>query len=340
MAEVSARSPERQSERTSSLLGEFLARDERPAITVIIPTKDRPVLVRRALKSALEQVGVDVHIVVVDDGSRVPLDTAAWGLFPNVRFLRNRRPRGVARARNMGLGLATTPFVAFLDDDDVWAPTKLGAQIDAMRGHPGARWSAIGSMTVGPGLEPLAIRMPPKNTDEVLATNPIPGGGSGVVAATSLVRQLGGFNEWLGPFADWDMWIRLAMISPLASVHEVHMGYMLHPQGMSAETGRHELELRWIERAYRVDRELTKRDLDVSSMYSYIASSHQRGGRVWHAARAQFALAVRSRRPAMIVSTMLRGIIRPGRFVPENIRRHQRSGRPTIEAPAWLIALR
>ena len=320
---------------TAGVLHEFLRRNDVPAVTVVIPTRDRTELVERALRSALAQTDVATEIIVVDDGSHPPLDPDRWSLHHNVRVIRNARSLGVSAARNVGINAAASPYVAFLDDDDVWAPTKLRSQIDALHEQPDARWSAIGSLTLDADLVPVGVRMPPADANAVLAYNPIPGGGSGVLAATSFVRQLGGFNEWLGPFADWDLWIRMAMHAPLASVEEIHMGYVLNPVGMSVETRAHESELKWIEAAYRMDRVRCDRELDLGTMYGYIVNNHRRAGRLWHATRTQFTLAYRVRRPMLILVTLPRTLLQPGRFLPKRLRRHPANA-VDISQPGWL----
>ncbi|SNR70342.1 mycofactocin biosynthesis glycosyltransferase MftF [Blastococcus mobilis] len=87
-------------------------------VTVVIPVKDRPAGLGRLL-SALRADPATRHlpVIVVDDGSTVPVPTAH-----GVRVLRFDRSRGPAAARNAGLRAAPTPFVAFLDSDCVPRP--------------------------------------------------------------------------------------------------------------------------------------------------------------------------------------------------------------------------
>src|SRR5690348_15222306 len=105
-----------------------------PEIAVVIPTRDRWPLLRMALSCALSQTDVGVHVVIVDDGSA---DTTARELgavaAARVQVLRHDRPKGVSAARNLGLAHVTAPWVAFLDDDDVWAPRHLALMLDAIR---------------------------------------------------------------------------------------------------------------------------------------------------------------------------------------------------------------
>ena len=88
----------------------------------------------------------------MDDGSRPPVPDR-W---PSVRLLRNDRPTGVAAARNAGVSAARGQWVAFLDDDDVWAPEKLRLQIDAAI-RAGADMAFAGGLYVDAGDRPLQI---------------------------------------------------------------------------------------------------------------------------------------------------------------------------------------
>ena len=207
-----------------------------PDVSVVIPTRSRwRLLAGAALPSALEQREVDHEVIVVDDGSED--DTAerlASIADPRLRIIRHERPHGVARARNAGIEAARGAWVSFLDDDDVWSPNKLRAQLDAA--------SAAGgdfAYSAGAGLDAdrkylFAVAPPDPATiaSRLLRWNVIWCGCSNVAARTALVRELGGFDEQLFQLADWDLWIRLALAGRAAAVPEVHVGYVMHADNM------------------------------------------------------------------------------------------------------------
>jgi glycosyltransferase involved in cell wall biosynthesis len=95
--------------------------------TVVVPTRDRHDLVGEAVDSALGQRDADVEVVVVDDGSRDPVQLPTD---PRLRVVRHLRSRGVSAARNLGISLATTPYVAFLDDDDRMRPQLVARSLE------------------------------------------------------------------------------------------------------------------------------------------------------------------------------------------------------------------
>jgi glycosyltransferase involved in cell wall biosynthesis len=96
-------------------------------ISVIIPTLNRPALLREAIASVMAQTRPADEIIVVDDGSQPPVQEASlkseFGSL--VRVLRNPEPQGLAWVRNQGAMAATGKYVAHLDDDDLFAPETL-----------------------------------------------------------------------------------------------------------------------------------------------------------------------------------------------------------------------
>jgi glycosyltransferase involved in cell wall biosynthesis len=108
---------------------------EAPATSVVVPTRDRPELLRRAVRSVLEQdyAGTIQCVVVVDGGTPVDLATLVGdGNDRDLVVTSNDRTPGLAGARNAGAALATGELLAFCDDDDEWLPGKLQAQADLL----------------------------------------------------------------------------------------------------------------------------------------------------------------------------------------------------------------
>jgi GT2 family glycosyltransferase len=101
-----------------------------PLVSVVIPTKNRPALVARAVATVLDQTVGDLEIIVVIDGED-PQTAArlAEVADPRLRVHTNATSLGSGKARNVGARLATGRWVAFLDDDDEWMPAKLERQL-------------------------------------------------------------------------------------------------------------------------------------------------------------------------------------------------------------------
>ncbi|WP_305790096.1 glycosyltransferase family 2 protein [Symbioplanes lichenis] len=104
--------------------------DTLPEVSVVIPTRNRPELLTRAVRSVLAQTVKSLEIVVVVDG---PDETTAKALAeigdPRVRALPLPEKGGAPNARNQGIAAARAPWTAMLDDDDEWLPGKLAIQL-------------------------------------------------------------------------------------------------------------------------------------------------------------------------------------------------------------------
>jgi glycosyltransferase involved in cell wall biosynthesis len=118
---------------------------EQPLVSVVVPTRDRPELLRRAVTAILGQTYKGpIECVVVFDQSDPELP---WPDLPPGRTLVRRgndRTPGLAGARNSGILASTGELVAFCDDDDEWLPEKLARQVARLLATPGAAVSTTG----------------------------------------------------------------------------------------------------------------------------------------------------------------------------------------------------
>jgi glycosyltransferase involved in cell wall biosynthesis len=276
-----------------------------PKVTVVIPTQGRWQLLRRTLAGALRQRGVDLEVVIVDDGSS---DETAERLVElddrRVRPLRHDLRRHVAVARNAGIAAARGEWIAFLDDDDLWAPNKLRRQLSAAAGQK-ADFAWCAALVVDAGCS-LLETWPARDPDEILTLllrgNWMPAGASNVVARAELVRDLEGFDEKFRHFADWDLWIRLAAAGRGAACPEALVAYVRHSQNMIL-TDRRGLvrELRSLAAKHRTaaDRYGVRPDRvlpDRAGVFRWLGASQARSGRRARAA-AYYLRAGLSRSP-------------------------------------------
>lgn len=116
-----------------------------PQVTVVLPTHNRPRLLKEAMTSLVAQTHRDWEVIVVGDGStpKAALETAD----PRFQMVRHSVSLGGAAAKNTGLRHARGEIVAFLDDDDLYAPEYLARAVEALRLRPdldvvfmGATW--------------------------------------------------------------------------------------------------------------------------------------------------------------------------------------------------------
>jgi glycosyltransferase involved in cell wall biosynthesis len=209
-----------------------------PRIAVVISTYNRAQLVDEAIRSVEAQGGADVEIIVVDDGSTD--DTA--------RVVRERHPAAVyvlqphsghpGAARNRGLAAACSELVAFLDDDDVFLPGKLAAQLAAFDAHPSAGLAySDGHFFADDPSIPIG---------RLLDGMPRPSGdafpdllrGNFIFPSMAVVRRAcldaaGVFDEDMCYAQDYDLWLRLAARYPVIRVDGELVGIRRHAMSMS-----------------------------------------------------------------------------------------------------------
>jgi glycosyltransferase involved in cell wall biosynthesis len=307
-----------------------------PEVTVVIPTRDRRSLLLRTLRSALAQEGVPLEIVVVDDGSADNTRAAVESLGDQrVRLLRHERPRGVAAARNAGIAAAAGEWVAFLDDDDLWAPHKLRAQL-AVAGERGADFTYTGALFVSAELDPLLVREAPAVAElheRIPFANPVAAGGSSVVVRAELARAVGGFDDKLEQLADWDMWWRLAEGGTPAPCPETLVAYVQHAGSMLLSDARGVVrEREYLDVKHGLGPE-QRRNAERVWFWRWAAEGAARAGRRRQAALLFLRGGVAHRSGLdvrLAAAALLRG-------APE---RSGDDGRPRPPAPDWLAPYR
>lgn len=216
-----------------------------PSCSVIIPVRDCLAYLRVAIESVRYQHGVDLEVIVIDDGS----SDGAWAWLAqqareDVR-LRPIRLEGVgpARARNAGIAAARGDFIAFLDADDQWWPGKLARQLNHHRASPQTVFSFTDYLHVDPegGVHggcfafwkprfakgaSLAYQRLADPEYAILECNAV--GTSTVVASRKALQNANGFAECKSA-EDWDLWLRLAALGDVAFSLATTATYMMRP---------------------------------------------------------------------------------------------------------------
>lgn len=265
-----------------------------PLVSVLIPTRNRwHILSRHALAGALSQEDVDLEVLVIDDGSDDGVSLAALQAVedPRLRVLRHHSRRGQAHALNTGISEARGEWVAFLDDDDLWAPQKLRAQLNAADAR-GADFVYGSIVIVDEAVRPLEAfpTVPPDDVARLLRSHNVLRTPSSVSARTSLVRSVGGLDERLNELSDWDFFIRIADAGRAAACEEVVVAYYVHPQN------------RRVRDDCDVDREFeylankhanSDGGVHRAGFDRWVAMGHLRAGRRFAAARAYLTAGVR-----------------------------------------------
>jgi len=208
-----------------------------PLVSTIIPAYNAERWIGAAIQSALGQ-GVEQEIIVIDDGSTDGTARVAEGFGAPV-VVHSQRNSGVSQARNLGLHLAKGNYIAFLDADDFWFPSKLTKQLAAFAAFPEAGTVICDEAHVTDqgtvihesffATRSFAAEIPsgpavlPKPLTWLVKESFFPT--SSVIARRSVALKAGDFDPTLRIVEDRDYWIRLALHGPVAVVPEVLLRY-------------------------------------------------------------------------------------------------------------------
>lgn len=256
-----------------------------PLVSVIVPTHNRAALLSRTLRSICAQRMHDIEILVVDDGSTDAAAASAASADPRVRVIRITEPSGVSSARNLGIAAARGIWIAFCDDDDLWSPDKLAAQLSAAV-NTRAAWAYSGDVSVDGNLRVFSGCPPPDSHQVMTAvrrTNPFSSGGSNVLVRADVLALAGGFDPNLRRTEDWDLWLRLAAFGAPACVRRPHVAYRFHRMNIVTDLHSMVAEPKLLARRYSIP-------VDIPAMHRRAAWTALRAGRrgeaVRHYARA------------------------------------------------------
>lgn len=213
--------------------------------SAVIPAHNAMPLVLRAVESALGQTCPPAEVVVVDDrssdGTAEALDALVAAGKP-VKVVRGHFG-GAAAARNAGWRAATSPWIAFLDADDVWLPEKLEVAARTLAAAPRASWFFSDSEQIPhdgstmDSLFTLYAEVPegyvgqpvaPLMQINFIAT-------PAAVARRDALEELGGFDETMSHAEDRDLWIRLARRGPGAASPRALIRVFQQPGGLTSQ---------------------------------------------------------------------------------------------------------
>lgn len=189
-------------------------------VSVVIPTRDRPALLRQALDSVkAQEPSIPLQIIVADNAAQPAVAAIAQDY--GAEYLATAAV-GPGAVRNAGLKLARGEYVAFLDDDDAWTPDHLSSHLSLLENDPGLG-ATVSRMMIGDagarpnGGKPIPDRDPGDVDMFSLFLSYFPSV-CAVVARSSAVAALGGFDERLIHAEDFDWNLRLALANRVGFV--------------------------------------------------------------------------------------------------------------------------
>jgi glycosyltransferase involved in cell wall biosynthesis len=255
-------------------------------VSVVIPTHNRAHLIIDALSSAVAQSWRPIEIIVVDDGSTdgTPDEVKRWHAATapeiSVQVIAQRSAGGNA-ARNNGSSAARGDFIAFLDSDDVWHPSKLRKQMAVLRARPQfvAVYCGIREVRAETGdvLVDSRRSYPQGELLEKLLVADVTAPTSTCLVYRAAFERAGMFDTELSARQDWDLWIRLSLQGGIGAVEEALVDMRHHDGPRTISNPLRELAAhRTILDKYTHLRQERGFKVKLASM----ASLHRRAGRV------------------------------------------------------------
>ncbi len=224
-----------------------------PKVSVIVPLYQTERYILEALHSIAAQTFRDFEVIVVDDGS-TDGGPAIAALFDDARFrVVSQKNRGLAGARNTGIRESCGEYIALLDADDRWAPTKLQKLVARLDGDPliGAVFAT--SLFIDADGKSIGLIQRPANrpfdAEHIYCRNPLGNGSNPVLRRAALedVAFFDGtldrkcwFDESFRQSEDIECWTRLAALGTwaFALVDEPLTLYRIAAGGLSANIER------------------------------------------------------------------------------------------------------
>lgn len=281
--------------------------DPCPLISVVVPVFNGEQFIEETVRHVLAQTYPAVELVVVDDGSADRTLEIVESVAPSARLIRQAN-QGVSAARNRGLQTATGKWVIFLDQDDLWHPMQLEKQARWMSAHPDCaavvcpyhHWRPV----QGQYPDPAGLW----REEQDAGTDPDFTGWvyhqflwdcwaqtSGTLLRRSALQAVGGYDETLAYSEDWDLWLRLSLQFPFATLRWPSVLYRHHEVQGSRTVRAQDFRTELLER-YAAQHGLASRDgrrMDPARFRQILAGYHYSHGML-HMLHGQRGVSARS----------------------------------------------
>ncbi|NUC72763.1 glycosyltransferase [Haloterrigena sp. SYSU A558-1] len=208
-------------------------------VSVVIPTYKRPEKLLRAVRSVENQTYKDWELIVVDDDPESDIENVIPDI-DDIKYIKHRENQGAPIARNTGILNSEGKYIALLDDDDAWKPTKLEAQIDRFKDVGNEFGLVYTGRDIVHDNEVVKTYIPSQEGDiydKLLYENIIP-------SETPLIRRecfskIGLFDPEFKSSQDIDLWIRIAKEYKVAAVPKsLAISYEGHDERISSNMER------------------------------------------------------------------------------------------------------
>ena len=226
-----------------------------PVVSVVLIFLNEERFLEEAVHSVCAQTLADWELILVDDGSTDRSTKIARALASRdarIRYLEHPRHenRGMAASRNLGAANTTAPYIAFLDGDDVWVPTKLAEQVDLLERMPEVAM-VNGASRYWYSWDPAATRSdetvltggvadrridPPEAVLTIYPLGVLDGPGVDLLVRRSVFDAVGGFEErFRGLYEDQSFVIKVFLRYPIYMSSRAWILYRQHDESCCAQ---------------------------------------------------------------------------------------------------------
>lgn len=214
-----------------------------PIVSVIIPTYKRTDYLKLTLRSILNQTFKDFEIIVVDDGTPNDENLFLCHTFEKVKYIKIENSGGPAKPRNVGIREAKGKYIAFVDDDDLWLPSKLEKQVAVLENNPdfglvhcycqivdenGIMQNTIVGRPGSPEVKNGDVAMRMIGNWTVMMPTPL--------VRMEIIKNVGFFNEIIPPaLEDIEYWTRCSFATKFFYLDEPLVQYRIHSNNISKD---------------------------------------------------------------------------------------------------------
>jgi glycosyltransferase involved in cell wall biosynthesis len=204
------------------------------SVAIVIPAYNQAHYLGEAIRSALAQTYADLAVIVVDDGSTDPTREVVESFNdPRITYVYQENA-GLSAARNTGIRRTNSPYISFLDSDDLFLPEKLSLLVPLLEKDAEIHLAAGQAVVIdekGRRREKQSENKIPDPSSRFLLYNPLHVGS--VLLRRACLEKIGLFDEDLRAYEDWDLWLRLlragyriAWIDQPVSLYRFHEAQM------------------------------------------------------------------------------------------------------------------
>ena len=187
-----------------------------PLVSIIIPTYKRPENLKRAINSVLNQTYTPIEIIVVDDNG----NGTKWQIYTEtllkdyiqqdkIKYITHEVNRNGSAARNTGFNASQGEYINFLDDDDIFEPTKIQKQIKCLNTHPKEYGACICNTHIKGFKRSFNTNITREgNLIQEVLTEEVAFNTSTVLFRRDVLLDLKGFDESFYRHQDWELYVR------------------------------------------------------------------------------------------------------------------------------------